>query len=257
VAFSLLLVVQFGGGALGLWLLPPLVPAYGPYVPFYALIIFCLVTLCTVPFLAAYPLPVKNKVQGASTVSGARIDIFPLSMTLLALFLFQGANMAVFAFIFGLGKFYGLDIDLMSPAIGIANIVAIGGALLAAYTGIKYKLFAPLVLALILSALGTAIFFFSANGTIYLIANCITGAAWAFCVPYLLTMSAKFDEAGQMAALGGFASKMGLACGPMVAGYVLSSEGSYPFLIWAAIGVIALCIAIASFPARRLDLQPQ
>jgi predicted MFS family arabinose efflux permease len=83
------------------------------------------------------------------------------------------------------------------------------GALLAAYTGIKYKLFAPLVLALILSALG------------------------------------------------GFASKMGLACGPMVAGYVLSSEGSYPFLIWAAIGVIALCIAIASFPARRLDLQPQ
>jgi len=36
----------------------------------------------------------------------------------------------------------------------------------------------------------------------------------------MLIMSAKFDEAGQMAALGDFASKMGLACGPNVAGLV-------------------------------------
>lgn len=62
-------------------------------------------------------------------------------------------------------------------------------------------------------------------------------------------------DAGQMAALGGFASKMGLACGPMVAGYVLSTDGSYPLLIVLAIGVIAACVAIAFYPARDLNRQ--
>jgi MFS family permease len=255
VAFSLLLVCQYGGGALGLWLLPPLVPSYGPYVPFYALIIFCVVTLCMIPFLASYPLPAK-KMAGAAGESGkVKIKVFPLGLTLLALFLFQAANMALFAFIFGLGKHYGLSMDFMSPTIGIANVVAIGGAVIAAYTGIKYKLLTPLLLALVCSALGTAIFLYSDSQVIYLIANCITGVMWAFCIPYFLTMAAKFDEAGQMAALGGFASKMGLACGPMVAGYLLSTEGGYPLLIWIAIGAIAACIAIAFQPARELDYQ--
>ena len=252
VAFSLLLVCQYGGGALGLWLLPPLVPSYGPYVPFYALIIFCVVTLCMIPFLAAYPLPAKKSASSATTAI-TKIKIFPLGLTLLALFLFQAANMALFAFIFGLGENYGLTIDFMSPTIGIANVVAIGGAVLAAYTGIKYKLLKPLTLALISSALGTCIFLFSDSQVIYLIANCITGIAWAFCIPYLLTMSAKFDEAGQMAALGGFASKMGLACGPIVAGYVLATDGSYPLLIMMAAGAIIACLVIAFHPARDLD----
>ena len=254
VAFSFLLVCQYGGGALGLWLLPPLVPSYGPYVPFYALIIFCVVTLCMIPFLAAYPLPAKKSASSATTPV-TKIKVFPLGLTLLALFLFQAANMALFAFIFGLGEHYGLTIDFMSPTIGIANIVAIGGAVLAAYTGIKYKLLKPLSLALIFSALGTCIFLFSDSQVIYLLANCITGVAWAFCIPYLLTMSAKFDEAGQMAALGGFASKMGLASGPIVAGYVLATDGSYPLLIVMAAGALVACLAIAFHPARDLDAQ--
>ncbi|MEH6517184.1 MAG: MFS transporter [Halioglobus sp.] len=253
VAFSLLLVVQFGGGALGLWLLPPLVPEYGPYVPFYALIIFSVVTFCMMPFLAAYPLPAKRSAADAAESGTGGIRVFPLSLTLLSLFLFQAANMALFAFIFGLGKHYDLTVAFMSPAAGIANIVSIGGALLAAYTGIKYKLLTPLMLALICSALGTMIFMFSNIQEVFFLALCITGVAWAFGVPYFLTMAAKFDEAGQMAALGGFASKMGLAFGPMMAGYVLSSEGGYPLLIWISIAMFSVCVATTFFPAVDLD----
>ena len=62
-----------------------------------------------------------------------------------------------------------------------------------------------------------------------------------------------FDEAGQMAALGGFASKMGLALGPMMAGYVLSSEGGYPLLIWISIAMFSVCLATSFFPAVDLD----
>lgn len=252
LAFSLLLVVQYGGGALGLWLLPPLVPEYGPYVPFYALILFCLVTLCMVPFLSAYPLPAVVQ-RGGQGTEGSRIKVFPLSLVLAALFLFQSGNMALFAFIFGLGEHFGLTVDFMSPTIGIANVVSIGGALLAAWAGIRFRLLGPLAAALLVSALGTLLFLYSSIEQVYLLANCVTGVAWAFCVPYLLTMAARFDEAGQMAALGGFASKMGLASGPMVAGYVLAGEGAYPFLITLVASIIGICLLLALRPARVLD----
>ena len=68
-------------------------------------------------------------------------------------------------------------------------------------------------------------------------------------------MSAKLDEAGQKTALGGSASKTGLACGPIVAGYVLATDSSYPLLIWLAIGAIVVCSALAFHPAKSLDAQ--
>ncbi|SEL72283.1 Predicted arabinose efflux permease, MFS family [Colwellia chukchiensis] len=249
VAFSLLIVVQYSGGALGLWQLPPLVPIYGTYVPFYALITFSSLTLCMLPFLGAYPLP-NEKLKSKKT---AAVKVKPLLLTLIALFLFQAANMALFAFIFGLGKFFSHDMDFLSPVIGITNIIAILGAILAIYTGAKFKLCTPLTIALVVAVLGTWLLIFSESGAIFLVVNAVVGIAWAFSVPYFLTMAAKFDAAGQMAALGGFASKMGLATGPLVAGYLLSEPESYLLLINVATLALALCVLVAIYPARLLD----
>ncbi len=249
IAFSLLLVVQYGGGAIGLWQLPPLVPIYGTYVPFFALIAFSLLTLLMVPFIGEYPLPDKNVSDNCSST----IKVKPLVFTLLALFLFQAANMALFAFIFGMGKYFGHTMDFLSPAIGTANVIAIAGAVLAIYTGVKFKIFNPLMIALVIAAVGTWVLIFSKSEAVYFWANSIVGIAWAFCIPYFLTMAAKFDSAGQMAALGGFASKMGLATGPLVAGYLLSESQDYVLLINVATFVLAVCVVVAVYPAKLLD----
>jgi predicted MFS family arabinose efflux permease len=249
IAFSLLIVVQYSGGAIGLWQLPPLVPVYGTYVPFYALIVFSSVTLLMLPFLGDYPLPAKK--NKSNTL--ANIKIKPLALTLLALFLFQAANMALFAFIFGLGKYFNHDMNFLSPAIGATNLIAIVGAILAIYTGTKLRILKPLTIALIVAAVGTWLMIFSESEAVFFFVNAIVGITWAFCVPYLLTMAAKFDTAGQMAALGGFASKMGLATGPLVAGYLLSDPQSYILLINVAAVVIGICVFVAIYPARLLD----
>jgi len=250
VAFSLLLVVQYGGGALGLWLLPPLVPEYGTYVPFFALIAFSVITLLMLPFIADYPLPEKND---KTNQEKSTIKIKPLFFTLITLFLFQAANMALFAFIFGMGKFFGHGMAFLSPAIGAANIIAIAGAVLAIFTGLKFKILTPLMIALVVAAVGTWLLIFSKNEAVYFWANAIVGIAWAFCIPYFLTMAAKFDSAGQMAALGGFASKMGLATGPLVAGYLLSDNQNYILLINVAAIVLVVCTLVAFYPAKTLD----
>lgn len=54
-AFSMLLIVQFGLGGLGVMYLPRLVPVFGTAALFLALIAFSGITLAMLPFLSDYP----------------------------------------------------------------------------------------------------------------------------------------------------------------------------------------------------------
>ncbi len=82
--------------------------------------------------------------------------------------------------------------------------------------------------------------------------NVLWGVGWAFVISYLLGMCSEFDSTGQMAALGGFASKMGLASGPAVAA-VLVGDSNYALLINVAVCGLAMCLLAMFFPARALD----
>jgi hypothetical protein len=65
-------------------------------------------------------------------------------------------------------------------------------------------------------------------------------------------MCSQLDKAGQLAAMGGFSSKMGLATGPMVAAIVLG-EDNYGSIINIAALMLVFCAVIVFKPARLLD----
>jgi hypothetical protein len=65
-------------------------------------------------------------------------------------------------------------------------------------------------------------------------------------------MTAEFDRSGQMAALGGFASKMGLASGPMVGGLLLGDD-NYALLINLAIVALIATTVACLLPAWLQD----
>jgi predicted permease len=94
---------------------------------------------------------------------------------------------------------------------------------------------------------------FSGNATVFFIANCGAGITWAFVIPYLLGLTAEFDKSGQMAALGGFASKMGLASGPMVSGLLLGDSGNYALLINVSVVALMLSFVACIYPAWQQD----
>ncbi|WP_082859118.1 MFS transporter [Microbulbifer sp. Q7] len=252
-SYSMVLLVQYTGGAIGMGFLPALVLEHGTYVPFYALITFSVITLLMLPFIADYPLP-KPAAAGADEAVSKRepLPILPIAITLLALFCFQFANMALFAFIFDLGRSFDLPLGFISQTLFWANLIAISGAALAAITGQKLPLAKPLAIALLVTLAGLLLFIFSDIRPVFILANIVTGMTWAFCVPYFLTMASRFDSAGQMGAFGGFASKLGLACGPLVAGYFITGGGSYTQLIILATLVLVVCLAAVP-AAARLD----
>ncbi|MEE9433284.1 MAG: MFS transporter [Sphingorhabdus sp.] len=246
-SFGMLLFVQFGLGGLAYYYLPALTPVYGSQVLFVTLALFAAVTLAMLPFLDKYPLQQKAKEAGAA------IMMRPFLLTLLAIFLFQAANMGLFAYIFTLGLDYGLDRAYMSKALWIATWVALLGPLLAMVCGQRFPRFWLMLASMLLTLVGTAIFHYSASPAAYFIANCGTGITWGFIISYLFGMSAEFDKAGRAAAFGGFVSKIGLATGPLVAGWIIESEAGYPGMINYALVCFAAAMLIMLIPARILD----
>lgn len=250
--FGYLLLIQWGLGGLGIMYLPGLVPEYGTSALFISLITFTVVTLLMLPFLPHYPIEKTNNLSAEHQPTEAKASRSPLLLNLFGIFLFQAANMGLFAYMISLGKSDGLSLSFMSNALAVASWVALLGAFLVIVIGTKYGRTIPLVSAIFLTALCSWLLHFSSNEMIYLIANIIIGVTWAFTLPYLFGICSELDKSGQMAALGGFASKMGLASGPMAAALMLNGE-DYQQVINFAVVALALSAMVIIKPARTLD----
>jgi len=248
--FGVLLVVQFGLGGLGNLYLPRLVPVFGTDVLFQALILFSAVTMALIPFLGEYPNRVRNDAVDGETEA---LDKWPLALVLLAIFLFQAANMGLFAFIIGLGRQAALELDFITWTLALSGWIGIVGAVLVVLMNTRFGRARPLGVAMILTILGFFALHFSHNELLFLLANCGMGITWAFVIPYLLGLAADFDKTGQMATLGGFASKMGLASGPVVAGLLLGEAEAYGRMINVSAVILLVCLAVVYLPALQRD----
>ncbi len=246
--FGVLLVVQFGLGGLGNLFLPRLVPFFGTDVLFLSLIAFSVITAIMLPFLPGYAV----KTETGPVTAREPIAIFPLALVLLSIFLFQAANMGLFAFIIGLGRTSGLELSYITTTLAASGWIGIIGPIIVIGIYTKFGRMRPLVLAMIVTAIANWALHFSDNAMIFLVANCAVGITWAFTMPYLLGLTAEFDKAGQMAALGGFASKMGLATGPFAAGLLLGDD-NYARLINIAVFALIVALVASVIPAIKHD----
>ncbi len=247
--FGMLLVVQFGLGGVGLMFLPGLAKTYGVSALFLALSAFSLVTLAMVPFLGRYP---PRGAAAPGSPPPAPIPWGLLGLALVSVFFFQAGNMALAAYIIGLGQHYALEENFITTTLGIANWIGALGSVAVVVMGTRMGRLVPLVIAFVVTVAGNAAFHLSASPEAFAAANAVTGATWSFIIPYLLGMCAAFDSSGQTATMGGFFSKMGLATGPLLGGIILN-ETQYPLLINVAVAALFLSALFAFIPARALD----
>jgi len=246
--FGVLLFVQFGLGGLGVMFIPGLVPEFGTSILFLSLVAFSSVTLLMLPFLPAY----EVKPQGLGKDGPQVIRWLPLAMTLFAVFLFQAANMGLYAFIIGLGEFYGLTQDYITNVLGISAWLGLVGAGLVILISDRFGYFKTLIVGIGLTLVANWALMYSDIPLVFLAANALVGITWAYSISYLLGLASRFDSTGQMAALGGFASKMGLASGPAVAAMIMG-ETNYQLIIWVAVGALLLATMTIILPSLSQD----
>jgi predicted MFS family arabinose efflux permease len=236
--FGMLLVVQYSFGSIGIYAVPRMVETFGNGAVFGALIIFTIMAISILPFVPN--VAKSNDEVSSSNIFNISIGKF-LFLALVSLFLFQAANMGVADYAFELGKDIGLENNKISNILTIANIISISGGALVYLIGTKYGRTLPLIIGISTSAIFTFLLHYSDNVSIYFIANTFTGIAWGFTIPYILGLCSTFDTHGQMAALAGFISKMGLATGPLIGSLFIINNG-INFII--NIAVVSLCISL-------------
>ena len=248
--FGMLMVVQYSFGSVGIFTVPRLVDAFGYSAVFFVLITFSIMTLLILPII---PDPAEKKVAvNKSGTLSFRAKVL-LTICLMSLFLFQASNMGVADFAFELGK----DIDLTNKEISnlltIANVISISGGVLAYLIATRFGRTLPLLIGFSIASLFTYLLNFSENITIYFIANSVTGITWGFVIPYLLGLAATFDKYGQMAALAGFVSKIGLASGPLIASFLIIDFGFSVIINLAAFGLLLGCI-LAVYASKQSSI---
>ena len=237
--FGMLMVVQYSFGSIGIFTVPRLVDAFGYSAVFFVLITFSIMTLLILPII-----PDLKERESAINRTGVLSfhSKFLLAICLMSLFLFQASNMGVADFAFELGKDIGLTNNEISNLLTIANIISISGGAFAYLIATRYGRTLPLLIGFLTASLFTYLLNFSENIIIYFIANSVTGITWGFVIPYLLGLAATFDKFGQMAALAGFVSKIGLASGPLIASFLILDFGFSAIINLATIGLILGCI---------------
>jgi len=248
--FGVLLLVQVFAGGLGVMSLPLLVPKFGTNVLFVTLILFSLTTFVMLQFLPDYP--VKAPAPRVPGAAPDKLQLRPLLLALFSVFFFQAGNMGLFAFIIGLGKHHGLEVAFISETLGIANWFATLGAVLVIVLSTRFGIFKPIIAGMLLTLVGTYTFNYCEVKWIWIAANIGTGIMWNFVISHLLGMCARFDQTGQTAVWGGFASKMGLASGPMLFSFIVGT-GNYSALIATALVLLAFATFASALPAWALD----
>jgi predicted MFS family arabinose efflux permease len=248
--FGVLLFVQYGFGGLGIMFIPSLVPQFGTQVLFYSLAAFSVVTFMMLPFLPDYAVD-KEKEQAVKKAGNGLLKL-PIALVLATIFLFQAANMGLFAFIIGLGEYYGLEIDFISTTLGIASWWGLAGAGLVIFIGSRFGYLKSLLGGIGFTVLAVLALLYSNIPWIWIVSNCLIGITWAFVISYLLGLASRFDATGQMAAMGGFASKMGLASGPVLTAFLLG-EDNYELIIIVGAAVIAITALTCWIPSRTQD----
>ena len=248
--FGMLLAVQYSFGSIGILAVPRLVDAYGQGALFATLICFTLMTLIILPFI-----PDVDSNNETSTTKSNFYQI-PLSgllvLSLCCLFLFQAANMGVADYAFELGKDIGLDKNEISNLLTIANFISILGGVLVYIIGIKFGRTIPLCFGICTAAVFTYLLHYSDNVNNYFIANTMTGIAWGFTIPYLLGLCATFDKFGQMAALAGFISKLGLASGPLIGALFIMTQG-FSFIINLATTALIIALLFGAYVGMKKE----
>ena len=236
--FGMLMVVQYSFGSIGIFTVPRLVDAFGYSAVFFVLITFSIMTLLILPLI---PDP-KDKEETISTTGVLSLHSKALlGICLMSLFLFQASNMGVADFAFELGKDIDLTNNEISNLLTIANIISISGGAFAYLIATRFGRTLPLLFGFTIASLFTYLLNFSENITIYFVANSVTGITWGFVIPYLLGLAATFDKYGQMAALAGFVSKIGLASGPLIASFLIIDYGFSAIINLATFGLLLGC----------------
>ena len=244
--FGFVIFTQVVIGAIGLFLLPPLIASFGLDAPLIALAGLALLVL---PVLRWFPIASrKHELAMSSPVS------FPVYLVFLGLIVHAIWYLNVggfWAFIERMGIAAGLATQDVGTALAIGMVLGAAGALIAGILGDRFGRLWPFCTTLSVQA---ALMIFMANTTltaaILIVVMTLYNFAWNFGLPYLLGLIATADSRGQFLVLTPAFQSIGTGGGPAVAGLLVVQSGFAAINIFAAVCCVVSLLLFVPFALR-------
>ena len=248
--FGFLLVLQVGLGGAIIYLRPLAQELLGPSGVFIMLALLMVISLLCLPFLSSYA---KNneKNEHKPTNLFPRISLMT-GLTMLAIFLYQATANGMWAYMERIGLHEGLSLSYVTGAAAVGAWIGAAGGLVPIFLGVRFGRFNLLVSATILSIASAYTLSNAADPNMFFAGNVLVSFSWSYMIAYLLGLAAHYDTNGQLTALGGTASKLGLASGPLIAANLINGTDFSTVLMAAGAG-FTLCIIAVAMPARSSD----
>ena len=253
-AFGTLLALQFLLGSVIIYIRSWIEAQVGVYGVFYVLAIFVAVSLCMVFFLDDYDVA-EQPVDGDKPAPGIWSQVTGIVvLALLAVVLYQSSANAVWTYVERIGAQLSMPGEQVSTYVSSAFLLSMPAALIPILIGNRFGRLPMIASGIVLASAGVLLLAASDDPSLYFTGSLLLNISWAYTLAYLLALVASFDKAGRIAILGGTASKLGLATGPML-GSTLIGDGSFTLMLICSTAGFALCLLLALRPTLTLDRQ--
>jgi predicted MFS family arabinose efflux permease len=225
-------------------LIPPAISQYGAAGGFFAL---AGATAVMMPLLV-WLLPPRLKEKEKKSTLWADLVSAPnrafALFAMVALFIYEAGQSAVFMFIAEIGDRSGLNEQAVGAALTGTALAGLVGALFAAWLGGRFGVRWPIVIGIggnVLAAVGLALV---ASAIPFFFLNVTWNLAYYFVVPYLMGVMAELDDRGRWVVAVDAIWWLGTAAAAPVGGMIIERSG---YELLAAFPVITGVVCIAVF----------
>jgi len=248
ITFAILIFIQLSLGGLATAVLMPLIITYGTSIIWLSLLGFSVLSLILLPLLDDYAVS-----ENPALVDGpaSRAPMLMIILALSALFFFQAGQMAAFAYVIEIGMSYLFSTEFISLTVAVALWVGGPAALIVAWWSTRSGRLLPILLGTFITVIAIAMLLMQIPW-VFVVANVTFGIFFSLTIPYLLGIASELDDSGQVAAIAGFISSLGLATGPAIAALILG-EGQLTQVIYFAIALLVISGILVVLPGRKLD----
>lgn len=247
--YGVFMVLQFGLSAVGLYVLPHMLPAIG--------VIGMYLMLATAAVLS---LTLRDSVVHREAVAEEpAIEVHMLLrpaaiLAMLGIGTYETANFMQYTYSERIGIGFGLSNFQIGEALGIASLLGVPAALLVVWVGDRFGQLRPLLAAIILSV-GAHLLLLAPSGALsYYLAVFALGVAWAFGLAYFYAIEARLDPGGSVVVVGGFFTSCGSVAGPALAATLVQPDHFGGVLVAAIsvyVGAAFLAVMAVYYASRN------
>ena len=175
-----------------------------------------------------------------------RTPMLAITSSLLGIFVFFCGMSSVWAYMERLGADAGFAGPTIGQILSLSLFFALFGALMAAAVANKFNRILPPMVGLLIVLVSIFLFTMKLTVGIYAIAACLFNLAFAFTIPFLVTLSANLDFNGRFVVLTVPAIAFGNTVGPAVAGSLIEGQGFRGVMVFAGCMMIMTSVLVIS-----------